>query len=260
MTSTTTRAATPAAGFTRATRAQFRNELRLLLRDPAAMLFGAVLPLVAVVVMSAIPGARQPLPQFGGHSVVQAYVPTLILFATSVLGLTVLPGILGGYRELGVLRRLRTTPASPVSLLLAVFALTAAVGVLVSALIVAVPTLFGVPLPPELGGFALGVLLSLCSFAAVGTVLAAVIPNSRVAAGLGNVVAAVMWFCAGLWYPRALFPDWLDLAAGLTPGGAGAEALTQATAGSGLGWQPVLVLLGWTVLAGLAARATFRWE
>lgn len=70
MTSTTTRAATPAAGFTRATRAQFRNELRLLLRDPAAMLFGAVLPLVAVVVMSAIPGARQPLPQFGGHSVV----------------------------------------------------------------------------------------------------------------------------------------------------------------------------------------------
>ena len=50
-----------------------------------------------------------------------------------VLGLTIVPAILGGYRQLGVLRRLRTTPASPTGLLAALFVAVAAVGLVVTA-------------------------------------------------------------------------------------------------------------------------------
>ena len=70
------------SGRPSAFRTQFVTEAKLLAREPAAILFGAVLPLVAITVMAAIPGAREPFADFGGLSVVQTYVPTITLFAT----------------------------------------------------------------------------------------------------------------------------------------------------------------------------------
>ena len=43
---------------------------------------------------------------FGGLSVSQAYTPTITLFTISMIGLVLLPQLLGEYRELGFLRRL----------------------------------------------------------------------------------------------------------------------------------------------------------
>lgn len=246
--------------FARATQAQFLVELRLLLREPAALIFGAVLPLVAVTVMAAIPAARQPLPDMGGLAMVQVYTPPITMFATSIIGLTLLPAIVGGYRELGVLRRLRTTPVSPMSLLVAVLAVLMLAGLVVSALIVAIPALVGVPLPARLGMFAWASGLALLSFAALGGALAALIASAKVASGVGNAVAALMWFFAGMWLPRAFFPDWLTVLAGLTPSGAAAEAMTSATTGGAAGWEPFAVLIAWTIGAALVASATFRWE
>ena len=73
---------TPTDRFTRAFAAHLRSETRLILREAAALIFGAVLPLAAIIVMSAIPAAREPLADFGGLSVVRTYQPTILLFAT----------------------------------------------------------------------------------------------------------------------------------------------------------------------------------
>lgn len=248
------------SGRPSAFRTQFVTEAKLLAREPAAILFGAVLPLVAITVMAAIPGAREPLANFGGLSVVQTYVPTITLFATSILGLTVLPSILGSYREMGVLRRLRATPVSPTNLLAAVGLLVLIVGLVVSVLVVVIPALFGAGLPAGLGWFSLAAVLSLLAFLALGAVLAAVIPNPKAAAGVGNAFAALMWFAAGMWLPRVLFPDWLRTLTDLTPGGAAAQAMTAAPTGTGVSWQPFVVLAVWTVAAFLIAQRTFRWE
>ncbi|MDO5496059.1 MAG: ABC transporter permease [bacterium] len=240
--------------------AHLANEFRLLLREPAALIFGAVLPLLAIIVMSAIPGAREPLADFGGLSVVQTYAPTIALFSTSILGLTVLPAILGSYREMGVLRRLRTTPTSPVTLLAALFTIICTVGIVVVALITIIPAMFGAGLPANLWAFGLAALLSLFAFVALGALLAAVVPNPKAAAGIGNVLAALMWFLAGLWYPRALFPDWLATIANLTPGGVAATAMTDASIGAPTSWVSFVVLIVWTAVCALAAVRTFRWE
>lgn len=244
----------------RAFRAHLANESRLLRREPAALIFGAILPLLAVIVLAAIPAARQPNPVMGGFSVVQAYVPVLVMFATSTLGLTVMPGILGGYRQGGVLRRLRTTPTSPATLLAALFTLINAIGLVEAALIVVVPALFGVGLPAGLGWFALAAVLATLAFVAMGTVLAAVVPSPGAAAGLGNVVAVAMWAASGLWFPRSGFPDWLLTASNLTPGGAAADAMLAATLGAPQGWLPYVVLVAWTAVCALVAVRTFRWE
>lgn len=240
--------------------AHLRNETRLLLREPAALIFGAALPLAAIIVMAAIPAARGPVADFGGQSVIEIYQPTLVLFATSVLGLTIVPAILGGYRQLGVLRRLRTTPASPTGLLAALFVVVAAVGLVVTALLLIIPAVAGAGVPDGLGWFVLAGTLGLVAFLALGTVLAAVVRSPQAAAGIGNLVAAVMWFSAGLWLPRAFFPDWLVNLTDLTPGGAATQAMLDATAGVPPSWQPYVVLVVWSALgAGLAVRV-FRWE
>ncbi|HHU37693.1 MAG TPA: ABC transporter permease [Propionibacterium sp.] len=240
--------------------AHLRNETRLLLREPAALIFGALLPLAAIIVMTAIPAARNAVLDFGGRSVIELYQPTLVLFATSVLGLTIVPAILGGYRQLGVLRRLRTTPASPAGLLAALFVVVAAVGLIVTALLVLIPGLAGAGVPKDLGLFLLAGTLGLVAFLALGTVLAAVVRSPQAAAGIGNLVAAIMWFSAGLWLPRVFFPDWLVTLTDLTPGGAATQAMLDAAAGAPASWQPYVVLLAWTALgAGVAVRV-FRWE
>lgn len=242
------------------TTAFFRNEARLLGREPASLIFAILLPFVAIVVMSAIPAAREPNVAFGGRSVVHAYLPVLVLFSQTIIGMVVIPSILGSYREMGVLRRLRTTPASPVHMLLAVFLLALVVGVGMSALLTVVPVFFGAGLPEHLLTYSLTALLGLLSFVAIGTVLCAVIPNSRAAGGVGNVVAAVNWFFAGLWVPRAIFPQWLVDVSNWFPGGAVAQGMESAIAGTALGWQPPVVLLGWTLVMVAIAAKTFRWE
>lgn len=240
--------------------ALFRNETRLLARQPAVLIWTVILPVTAIIVMAAIPAARRPLDGFGGISVLQAYQPTLMIFASSMMALQMLPTLLGQYRELGYLRRLRTTPVSPWQLLGAMVILMLLVTMAIGVLMVVVPLVVGVG---EVGRAPalLGVLLpTTAAFLAVGALIAAVIPSSRVAGGAGAALAAVMWFFAGMWFPRALFPDRLSAIADWTPGGAAAAAMTDVAMGSAPGWQPFLCLAFWLVIPLVIAVRAFRWE
>lgn len=87
-----------------------------------------------------------------------------------------------------------------------------------------------------------------------------VLPIAKVASGVGAVVAIVMWFFAGMWVPRQVFPDWLARIADWTPGGASATLLTNAGIGAELGWQPFVCLVLWGLGGFLVAVRTFKWE
>ena len=110
-------------------------------------------------------------------------------------------------------------------------------------------------------GVALGDFTAMtASMLGLGALLAAVIPSPRVASGVGAALAAVMWFFAGMWFPRALFPEWLASVAAWTPGGAAASLLEHAAGAGTIAWQPLAILLGWAVLGFAIAIRTFRWE
>lgn len=236
------------------------NEVRLLAREPAPVVWAVLLPLAAATLTPLIPAVAAPQAYLNGMSFAQVYQPVLVLFTSSVLALQVLPTIVTQYREFGVLLRLRTTPVPPWHLLAAIVTLVMGLSMLMALLLVGVPAVLGIPLPSNLAAFAVTAVLAALSFLAIGALLCGIARTSRIGAGLGGFVATCMWFAAGMWWPRALFPPVLVIVSDVTPGGAAAGGMLRAMSGQWPDLLQVGVLLLWTLVGFAVAARTFRFE
>lgn len=236
------------------------NEVRLLSREPAPVIWAVVLPLAAAVITPLVPAVAAPRTFLDGMSFAQVYQPVLVLFTASVLALQVLPTLVTQYREAGVLRRLRTTPVAAWHLLLAIVTLVLGLTVTMTALMVGGAAVAGLPLPTNLPAFALVVLLAALAFLAIGALICALASSSRSAGGIGGFVASVMWFAAGMWVPRAIFPPILVLVSDITPGGAAAGAMLRTMSGVWPSASQIIVLVLWAAVGFVIAARTFRFE
>jgi ABC-2 type transport system permease protein len=236
-------------------------ETRLYLRDPMTVFWGVAFPVLLLVALGVIPGFREPSEEFGGHRVIDIYVPILIVFALATLAVGALPTVLASYREKGVLRRLSTTPVNPVRLLAAQLVVNAALTVVALGLVVVVARIaFDVGLPERPLLFLLALLLSGGAVLAIGMFIAAVAPSARAANGIGLGLAFPMWFFAGLYVPREVMPELLRQVSDLTPLGAAVGALQAAAQGDPMRSVHVVVLVALALGFGLAAGKLFRWE
>ncbi len=95
------------------------NEARLAWRRPVGLIAGIGIPVVLLVIFGELPSFQQPASTLGGLTAFDVYVPVLAVFTIAMLGLLGLPIPLASYRELGVMRRLSTTPVAPSWLLAA---------------------------------------------------------------------------------------------------------------------------------------------
>ena len=236
------------------------NEVRLLGREPAPVIWAVVLPFIAAVVTALVPALGVRHDYLEGLSFAQVYQPVLVLFTSSTLALQVLPTIVTQYREYGVLRRLRTTPVPPWQLLAAVVTLVLGVSLVMGVLLVAVPALLGVPAPGNVAAFVLMSVLAVVSLLSLGALLCGVARSTRVATGIGGFVAACTWFAAGMWVPKAVLPPMVAAIVDLTPGGAAAEGMLRALSGHWPDPSGIIVLLVWTLAGSVVAARTFRFE
>jgi ABC-2 type transport system permease protein len=237
------------------------TELRLFLREKSGPAFGVGLPLVLLIVFGNLPFYNTPRDSLGGRTLLDTYVPVLIALVLAVLALNVLPPALAGYRERGVLRRLRTTPVGPVRVLaaqLVVMLLTAVVAV--TAMLLVARFAFGVVLPRQMAGFLLSALLSALALLAVGLLVTAAASGGRTANVLGAAVFYPLVFFGGLFLPIPTMPATLRHISHATPMGAAVTALEDATNGHWPHWLALVTLLAWAVVAGGAAARLFRWE
>ena len=93
-------------------------EAKLFLREPVGAFFTLVFPLMMLFLFGSIYG-NTPTPLFNGRGTIDISVPAytaMIIATTGLMGMTI---TLSAYRENGVLRRLRTTPVSPLIVLAA---------------------------------------------------------------------------------------------------------------------------------------------
>jgi ABC-2 type transport system permease protein len=236
------------------------NEARLAWRRPIGLIGGVGIPVLLLVIFGELPAFQQPAASLGGLTPFDVYVPILSVFALAMLALMGLPIPLVTYRELGVLRRLSTTPV-PQSWLLAAqgavqlcVALTALVVIVVAGV-----TVFGAAVPRSLGGFALSAVMSIAGLFPIGLVIAAIARTANGASVIGRLAFFPMMFFAGLWLPRELMPAVLLDISNYTPLGAAVEAMQESMLGGSLPAAPLLVLAAYAVVFGFLARRFFRW-
>src|SRR5262245_27501245 len=123
-------------------------EMKLLVREPIVLMFGVALPVILLVVFGNLSMLQTPDPNLGGLRVLDVYIPPLISVTVTMMGLSSLTAVLSNYRERGILRRLATTPAKPLTLLLAEMVVHLVVIVVTVVLLLAVGLgLMGIPAP-----------------------------------------------------------------------------------------------------------------
>ena len=237
------------------------NEARLAWRRPIGLAGGIGVPVILLVVFGELPAFHRPDASFGGLTPFDVYVPILLVMGLALLAVLGLPMSLVSHRQLGILRRLSTTPVPPSWLLGAQFLVQMCIA-LATVLVVLTTsiTAFGLPAPKSLAGLLLATLLSIASLLALGLVVAALANTPNGASVIGRVLFFPLMFFAGLWLPREAMPAVLATISGYTPLGAAVEAMQDSMQQGFPPVTPLLVLAGYAVVFGYLAKRTFRWE
>lgn len=236
-------------------------EAKLYLREPVAVFWGLAFPALVLALLGVVfPGFLVPNPDLGGVRLVDTYVPILLSVTLATVAFGTLPTALSSYRELGVLRRLATTPIHPGRLLVAQLVVQMAVASVAALLVVSVASgVFRVPMPELFGWSLLSFLLTAASLLTLGLLVGAVARTVSAGQGMGMAVYFPMLFFAGVYFPRESMPDGLRRISDLTPIGAGVQAMQDAWNGTVPAGSHLLVMAASAVIAGLVAAMVFRW-
>jgi ABC-2 type transport system permease protein len=249
----------------RAPRAAFGNmvlnEARLAWRQPAGMIAGTGIALLLLVIFGEIPVFRKASASLGGYSPFDIYIPILMSFSIAIIAFTYLPGPLVAYRELGILRRLSTTPVPAYWVLAAQIVVQTCLMVVTLALVVTVSIVFfGISAPMRPDAMVLSIALCMAALFAMGLTIAALARTAGAARGLMAAALYPMMFFSGLYYPVQLMPAVIQDISNYTPLGAAVQAIGDSWVGQFPPAQPLLVLVAYALVFGFLAKRFFRWE
>ena len=241
-------------------------EAKLFLREPASAFFTLILPVLMLFIFGTIYGnTAAPLPEGQGPAAgaIDTLIPTFTAMIIGMVGLMPITITLATYRENGILRRLRTTPVSPLVVmaaqLIVVFVMTC-LGMLL--LVAAGKLVYHVNFAGNAFSVAAGFVLASLSFFGVGFILAGIMPTARTAQIVGMVLLYPMLIFSGAAWPRELMPAAMQKVAAFLPLTYVVNLLRGLWAGEPWG-QHLLdagVLAGMLVLGVLISAKTFRWE
>jgi len=236
-------------------------EIKVFVREPMGVVGSLVVPLVVFLIVGRVMagGARAaaPPPKFPVNVAILAAILIAIGAVQSLIA------ILAIYREGGILKRLRATPLSPVTILAAhvLVKLLFTVASL-ALLVVAGRRLFPGALAVNLVSFTAALLLGTLSILTLGFVLASLVRTARFAQPLGAVILYPMMTISGLFFPLALLPAWLRVLAYALPTTHAVALLQGVWDGTGWAahWPNALALLAMGGLFTLVSTKVFRWE
>jgi ABC-2 type transport system permease protein len=191
-------------------------------------------------------------------------VPGLLAMALSQSAVFGVAAALVSYRERGILRRLRVTPL-PLWEFSAARVLTQlglALGQ-TAVLLLAGRVLFDVHIVGNIASLLPLVILGALCFIMIGFLVGAVSKSQQAAAALANVITLPMVFLAGVFFPLAGAPGWLQAVGHVLPLTYLANGLRDvAVRGHSFAstFGDLLVLLGVTSALALLSVRIFRWD
>jgi ABC-2 type transport system permease protein len=243
---------------------QFRYDLKVFRRNPAAVFFTLMLPLIFLFIFATI---------FGSETIEERAVKTTTYYVPAIVSLAVISATtqslainLTEDRERGLLKRVRGTPMPAwvfvagrvgnsliISVLMVI--LVALIGRLVYDVSIPTQTIPAILVTLVVGAFA---------FSCLGFALTTIIPSEDAAPAVTNATVLPLYFISGIFIPDSEIPSGVLHFADLFPIRHFFEAFFVAwdpnTVGPGFEWGDLAIVLGWG-LAGLAvALRYFRWE
>jgi ABC-2 type transport system permease protein len=236
-------------------------ETKVFSREPGGFVVTLIMPAVMFLILGKAFGVGRP------SDAAELNVPfNSAIFAALVIAINAVQSLLqiiAIYREGGILKRLRATPLSPVTILGAhvVVKLGFALGGL-ALLLLSGRQLFPGVLNVNVFSFAMAVLLSTLSILSVGFVLASMVPSSRFAQMIGAIVLYPMLALSGLFFAAEHLPAWLRAISVLMPTTHAVTLLQGVWDGTGwIGhWGSAVALVALFAVYTAISTRLFRWE
>ena len=236
-------------------------ETKIFAREPMGFIGTLVVPVLMFIILGRAFGISKPLAAPDVEIPFNPAILAAVLIAISAV--QSLTAIISIYREGGILKRLRATPLSPVTIMGAQVVVKLAFTVIsLSLLMLAGRRLFPGVLQLNVFSFTAAVLLGTFSILSLGFVIASLVPTARFAQPIGAVVLYPMLALSGLFFPVDKLPRTLRAIAYLFPTTHAVALLNGVWDGSGWGahWVNVAaLLLLFAVYTALSTRV-FRWE
>ena len=236
-------------------------ETKIFTREPMGFVGTLVMPVVLFIVLGRAFGSAKPVNMTPVDIPFNAAILAAVLIAISAVQSLV--AIISIYREGGILKRLRATPLSPVTILGAHVVVKLIFTVMsLALLLLAGRRLFPGVMQVNVFSFTVAVLLSTLSILSLGFVIASLVPTARFAGLVSGATLYPMLALSGLFFPLDRLPRALKALAYLLPTTHAVALLDGVWDGSGWGahWVDVVALL--VLFAAYTALSTkvFRWE
>ncbi|MFN8521264.1 MAG: ABC transporter permease [Chloroflexota bacterium] len=237
---------------------QVRYEDIAFWRNPVVAVFTFAFPLIFMVLAQLV---------FAGHvdggASALFYTPAIVTLSVVNVCFVSIAMTVSLSRDQGVLKRIRGTPLSPLSYLLARVVHAVLVTLLLTIIVVACGALlFGAPLPfDQVPALVVIVMVGAAAFAALGLAMAGLIPDAHAAPAVVNAIVLPLYVISDVFMP--VDPgSVVALVASLFP----VQHLARAL---GSVWQPTTIPLdpvdlawvaAWGVAGLVVALRTFTWE
>jgi ABC-2 type transport system permease protein len=240
-------------------RHQLKWEQVLFWRSRESAVFVFLFPLLLFTLLTAVYNGR-----IYGRPASWALLAGMLGYGAATTAFAGLALILVARRELGILKRIRSTPLPPATYLVAVLTSIMVVFALQAvSLFVLGKVLKSTPWPHNLFSLALSLALGAAVFAALGLALTGFIRSLEGSSAIVNVIVLPMAFLSGSFGPTRHYPQALRAIGAVLP----LKPLIDLINGIYLHGQQiwdrpraVAILVAWGILGMAVAIRKFRWE
>jgi ABC-2 type transport system permease protein len=236
-------------------------ETKIFTREPMGFVGTLVMPVILFVVLGRALGVNEPVTTAQLDVPFNAAILAAVLIAISAVQSLV--AIISIYREGGILKRLRATPLSPVTILGAHVVVKLIFTVIsLALLLLAGRRLFPGVMQVNVLSFTAAVLLGTLSILSLGFVIASLVPTARFAGLVSAAALYPMLALSGLFFPVDRLPGVLRGISYLLPTTHAVALLQGVWAGTGwsANWVDVAALLVLFVAYTALSSKVFRWE
>lgn len=190
--------------------------LRLFYRDPAALFFAMVFPVLLLVFFGLVFGGESSIDK--GFTYVEEAVPGFVVIVMATVGFLQIPGTFAIRREMRVLRAFKVTPLRAVTYIWA--------DIIVNLLIVLCAMLllslvawfaFGMRFLGNISATLLGMVFCSSAFFSFGYVIANLAATARSATAIGNLLFFPLMFLSGAAIPLGEMPQKVQAFAQVLP-------------------------------------------